>query len=390
MGVTYRDLFDLPSDLHYLNCAYMAPISNRVRDAAYQALERLQVPTRIRPEDFFNRSEDVRRHFARLIRADDHRRIAIVPSVSYAMATVAKNTPLADGDNVVVVHEQFPSNVYTWKRACDTAGATLRVASPGDARDGRADSWNAALIGSIDDRTRIVAIPQLHWADGTRFDLDRVTERARAVGARVVVDATQSVGALPFDVDETPVDAVACAGYKWLTGPYAIGLAYFSTAFDAGVPLEENWITRRGCENLADLVHYRDEYQPGAMRYDVGERSSFLLLPMLEAALSQVLEWGTDAIQAHCHDITTEAIQDLGNLGYRVAPEKDRAAHLFGVRLPDGIDTATLHAVLAEGHVSVSLRGDAIRVSPHLYNDRSDLEALVEAASRGRVGPARR
>lgn len=197
-----------------------------------------------------------------------------------------------------------------------------------------------------------------------------------------MIDATQSVGALPFDIRETPVDTLACAGYKWLTGPYGIGLAYFGTTWDEGVPLEENWITRRDSENLTDLVHYHDEYQPGAIRYDMGERSSFLLLPMLEAALSQVLEWGVDVIQAHCRTISNGAIQGLETLGYRVVPESDRAAHLFGVRLADGIETATLQAALAYGQVSVSLRGDAIRVSPHLYNDIDDFEALIEAASR--------
>ncbi len=119
-----RGQFGLPRDLHYLNCAYMAPVSDRVRSAAHRAIERLRAPSQIPTEDFFVQSDNVRRLFAKLIHADDYRRIAIVPSVSYAMATVARNTPLRDGDNIVVVHEQFPSNIYTWKRACDMVGAT--------------------------------------------------------------------------------------------------------------------------------------------------------------------------------------------------------------------------------------------------------------------------
>ena len=378
-----RHLFGLPRGLHYLNCAYMAPVSDRVQSAAHQAIERLRAPSQIRPEDFFAPSDSVRRHFAKLIRADDYRRVAIVPSVSYAMATVANNTALEGGDNVVVVHEQFPSNVYTWKRACDATGATLRIASPGTAQYDRAEAWNAALIESIDERTKLVTIPHLHWTDGTRFDLDRVAERVHAVGGRLVIDGTQSVGAIPFDVRATPVDAVVCAGYKWLMGPYSTGLAYFGAAFDDGVPIEENWIARRGSEDLSALVHYHDEYQPGAARFDVGERSNFVLLPMLEAGLSQVLEWGIESIQAYCERISAEAIRDLEDLGYRVGPAQHRGAHLFGVRFPSTVDVEALRAALTNHRVSAAFRGDAIRVSPHVYNDASDLDALVQALAKG-------
>ena len=381
-----RHAFGLPRDLHYLNCAYMAPVSDRVQSAAHRAVELLRAPSQIRSEDFFGPSDRVRRLFAELIQADDYRRVAIIPSVSYAMATVARNTPLEVGDNVVVVHEQFPSNVYTWKRACDATGATLRIASPGTAEDDRADAWNAALVESIDERTKLVTIPHLHWADGTRFDLDRVAQRVHAVGGRLVIDGTQSVGALPFDVRTAPVDAVVCAGYKWLMGPYAIGLAYFGDTFDDGVPIEENWITRRGSEDLSALVHYSDEYQAGAVRFDVGERSNFILLPMLEAGLSQVLEWGADAIQVYCEEISAEAIRGLRDLGYRVDNGQHRAAHLFGVRLPLTVNRDALHAALAKDQVSVSFRGDAVRVSPHVYNNASDLDALVQAAARGVSG----
>ena len=102
------------------------------------------------------------------------------------------------------------------------------------------------------------------------------------MGARFVIDGTQSVGALPFDVGHTRPDAVACAGYKWLTGPYSVGTAWYGPAFDGGTPIEENWITRAGSDRFNELVNYRDDYRPGAIRYDVSERSNFILLPMFE------------------------------------------------------------------------------------------------------------
>ena len=377
----YRSLFSLPPELHYLNCAFMAPASKRVAAAGRRALERIEAPARLGITDFFEPSTRVRQLFAQIIGAPDADRVAIIPSVSYAMATIARNTPLASGQAVVVVDEQFPSVVYTWRRACREAGATLRTVAAPDTAASRAEAWNAALLDAIDERTAVVAIPELHWTDGLRFDLDAVGARARAVGARLVIDGTQSVGALPFDVGRTRPDAVACAGYKWLTGPYSVGVAWYGPAFDGGTPIEENWITRVGSDRFNELVNYRDDYRPGAIRYDVGERSNFILLPMLAAALEQVREWGPETVAAHTRALTAAAAARLRELGCRIEDERWRAGHLLGVRLPAGVDVAQLGRSLAARKVLVSLRGGAIRVAPHLYNDAGDLDALIDVVA---------
>ena len=377
----YRSLFSLPPELHYLNCAFMAPASKRVAAAGRRALERIEAPARLGITDFFEPSTRVRQLFAQIIGAPDADRVAIIPSVSYAMATIARNTPLASGQAVVVVDEQFPSVVYTWRRACREAGATLRTVAAPDTAASRAEAWNAALLDAIDERTAMVAIPELHWTDGLRFDLDAVGARARAVGARFVIDGTQSVGALPFDVERTRPDALTCAGYKWLTGPYSVGAAWYGPAFDGGTPIEENWITRPDSDRFNELVNYRDDYRPGAIRYDVGERSNFILLPMLAAALEQVREWGPETVAAHTRALTAAAAARLRELGCRIEDERWRAGHLLGVRLPAGVDVAQLGRSLAARKVLVSLRGGAIRVAPHLYNDAGDLDALIDVVA---------
>ena len=112
-----------------------------------------------------------------------------------------------------------------------------------------------------------------------------------SAGAAFVVDGTQSVGALPFDVREIQPDALICAGYKWLLGPYAIGAAYFGPRYDGGEPLEENWISRRGSEDFQRLVDYKISIADGAVRYDAGERGNFILLPMFVESLRRLLEW---------------------------------------------------------------------------------------------------
>ena len=225
----------------------------------------------------------------------------------------------------------------------------------------------------------MVALPQVHWTDGTLFDLERVSTRARECEALLVVDGTQSVGALPFDVERIRPDALVCAGYKWLLGPYSTGLAYFGPVFDHGTPIEENWIARRGSEAFADLVRYRDEYQPAAIRYDVGERSNFTLLPMLVAALELVLEWTVPAIQDYCRTLTRDLTRTLRERGYWIEDDRRRGGHLVGIRVRDSVDTARLAERLRTRQVTVSLRGDAIRVAPHLYNDAADTEALLDA-----------
>jgi selenocysteine lyase/cysteine desulfurase len=371
-----KALFALPDDEHYLNCAYMSPLSRAVEEAGVRGLARKRVPSRLSPRDFFEESDRARALFAQVINAPDPQRVAIIPSASYGLAVAARNLPLAAGQNVVVTHEQFPANVYPWRKRCAAAGASLRVVQPPDAAEGRGAAFNQRLLDAIDGATAIVAIGHVHWTDGTRFDLAAIGARARAVGAALVIDGTQSVGALPFDVQRLQPDALVCATYKWLMGPYSMGFAWFGPRFDDGEPLEETWIGRKGSENFKELVNYQDEYQPGALRYDVGERANFALMPMAIAALEQILAWTPAAIQEYCAGLTAGMIDDLRGRGFTVEGLEARGAHLFGLRTPPGVDLHALAATLAARKVHVSLRGSAVRVAPHVYNDAADVEAL--------------
>ena len=381
-----RHLFSLPDDLHYLNCAYMSPTPKRVAEAGVSGIALKTVPSRIESQDFFTNSDRVRELFARLVNVADPQRVAIVPAASYGIAVVAKNTPLARGQNIVVAHEQFPSNVYAWREASWRQGIELRTVMPPDGIP-RAAEWNARLLDAIDRNTAIVASAPVHWADGTRFDLDAIGARARECGAAFIVDGTQAVGAMPFDVQRVQPDALICASYKWLLGPYSIGVAYFGPRYDDGVPLEDGSFGRVGSEDFRRLVEYQDQYRPGAVRYDVGERSNFILVPMLIAALEQVLSWNLDEVQAYCRSLTHDLFEGMAQIGFIVEDPAWRAAHLFGLHAPPHVDIATIAARLREQRVSVSLRGSAIRVSPHVYNDVADIAALTEVLrAQARVG----
>ena len=371
-----RDLFSLPPDQHYLNCAYMSPLSKRVEAAGLEGIRRKAVPADITPDDFFKGPDAVRRLFAKLIGVSDPERIAIVPSVSYGISMFAKNTRVSQGQNVVTLLDQFPSHVYPWRRLCRETGAKLKVVIPASPGPGRAESWNSALLEAIDADTAVVAVPNVHWTDGTRFDLEAVAARARDVGAALIVDGTQSIGAMPFDVRRIQPDAVVCAAYKWLGGPYSIGAVYCGPRYDDGVPLEEGWLARTGSDDFSRLVDYQDEYPGGAVRYDVGEVSNFILIPMFRAALEQLAEWGVDNVASYCRQLTAQLIVDLLEAGFSVTDERWRCGHMFGFRVPSGYDQAALRERLGAEKVSVALRGNAIRVAPHLYNDEGDIEVL--------------
>ncbi len=373
----YRDLFSLPDDVHFINCAYTSPLSKRVEAAAEKALIAKRYPANLGVDDFFEPADQVRSLFSRILGNNTPDRVAIIPSTSYGFATLTTNMTASPGQKVVIIEEQFPSSVYSWRRFARRTGCDIdtirRPTGPSASRE-----WNSRLLESLTTSTVAVSIPHIHWTDGTLFDLPAIGKRARDVGAKFIIDGTQSVGALDLGFDDAQPDAVICAGYKWLTGSMGMGAAYYGPAFADGIPLEENWIARRNSREFSGLVNYTDSYADGAVRFDVGERGIGLLLPMFVEALQQVHEWGTDLIQSHCRMLTADAFEELTSLGFAV-PDENKARHLFGVRLPANANREKLIDEMQARKISVSLRSDAVRVSPHLYNSKQDIEALLDA-----------
>ena len=370
-----RQLFDIPPGVAYLNCAYMAPQLRSVTEAGLSAVQRKSSPWTVPPSAFFDESERLRSTFASVAGVDADA-IALVPSVSYGIGTAVANVDIAAGQTVVVLAEQFPSNVYPWRAAAAASGAeVLTVARPADG------DWTAAVATAVDERTAVVAVPQCHWTDGSIVDLVAVGAAAREVGAALVVDATQSFGAVPFDVAAVQPDFLVTAGYKWLLGPYSLGYLYVAPHRRDGVPLEHNWITRAGSEDFAALVDYRDEPAPGARRYDVGERSNFVLLPMAIEALHQILAWGVENIAASLRVLTDCIEEEAEKLGVEAVPKSVRAGHMIGLGLgPEAPEDLAVR--LAEENVFVSVRGHNLRVSPHLYNTERDVGRLFDSLNR--------
>jgi len=374
-----KELFQLPDSVSYLNCAYLSPLMKSVEKAGYAGLIQKSRPDQVRVKDFFEPANQLRKSFSSLINCADPTRVVIIPSVSYGISNVIKNIKLNRGDNIVVAGEQFPSNVYPWQSMANQSRAELKTVNPPSDFSQRGKVWNQRILESIDQKTRIVALGQVHWADGTLFDLIKIRERSNEVGAKFIIDGTQSVGAYQFDVQSIKPDALICAGYKWLMGPYAIGMAYYGEFLDDGIPIEENWINRLHSEDFQNLVNYQEEYQPGAMRYEIGEHSNFILVPMLQAAILQIQEWGILNIQEYCLGLISDFIGEIQNQGYWIEQPEYRGNHLFGIRLPSEVNPAGLKRRLHDRNVFVSFRGDSIRVSVHVFNNKQDLQKLLEA-----------
>jgi len=365
-----RHLFDIPDDVAYLNCAYMSPLMRAAVEGGIDGLRRKRQPWRMSQSDFFDGAEEFRAVAASFFNCRTHD-VAIVPSASYGIQTAAGNLPLRAGQSVLVLEEQFPSNYYPWRRLAHDRGARVDVVAwPSD------HDWTSAVIARIGDDTAIVAVPNVQWTSGGLLDLVAIGAACRRVGAALVLDLTQSLGALPFDATRVDPDFAVAAGYKWMMGPYSTGMLYVAPRWQAGRPLEENWIQRDNARAFASLTNYTDGYEPGARRFDMGERSNFGLLPASIRAMEQLLAWSVDEISMTIGAMTQDLAARVADLGLEAPPADRRAPHYLCLRARGGVPDGLVEALAAE-RVFVSVRGTSIRITPHVYNSETDLERLV-------------
>ena len=367
-----KDEFDFPDDVVYLNTASFSPAFKSVETAGIDGVKRKRRPDYIQASDLFDPVIELRKLFAKVIDAEDYNRVVTIPSVSYGLANVANNVTLQKGDEILLVEEQFPSNVYIWKALADKFEAKIKTVKRPETKA----NWNTEILDAITDKTAVVAIAQIHWANGFIFDLKAIREKSRQHRALLIIDGSQSIGALPFSIKDIQPDALICAGYKWLFGPYGCAYAYYSDYFDEGQPIEQNWSIRLGSENLAGLTQYQSEYKSGAQRYAAGESASFIYVKMQIAALNEILNINPKDLQDYCQSIAEDTLKQLKTIGFCSDAPELRAKHLIGITIPEGTDIDQLKQGLKEANIIVSFRGDYIRISSHLYNTNAHFEKL--------------
>jgi selenocysteine lyase/cysteine desulfurase len=341
-----------------------------VREAGRRAIDG-HAPWGMPTSQFFEPGERLRSAVAALIGGDSDG-VAFVPAVSYGIGVAARNLMVGPGRKVIVLDEEFPSDVYPFRaKLAAEGGEMVVVPRPGDG------TWTEALVSAIDERTAVVVAPQVHWTDGSAIDLVRVGEAARKMGAALVIDVSQSLGAAPVDVSAIRPDFLVSVGYKWQMGPYAFGYLWVAEQHRNGIPIEHTWIGRKGSDDFNRLVDYTDEVRQGGRRFDAGEWPSFTLLPMAAAAIDLVASWRPERVAESLRHLTARVEAGALRLGLDPVPEMRRRSHLIGVRFPQG-EPPGLRERLAAAKVFVSLRANAVRVAPHLYNTEADVDRLLE------------
>lgn len=366
-----RDLFDVPKGMVYLAAASKSTIPRATVAAGKRGVETKAYPWALDEHARHLQTEDIRARFGAMIgaKADD---IAIHPSAAYGVATAAKNIRLAKGSRVIVVEGQFPSNVYAWDNLAREAGAEIvQIKRPADY------NWTRDILAAIDERTSLAALPPVHWTDGTLIDLLPISAALKEVGAQFVVDATQWTGAQPIDVNALGVDYLVNAAYKWLMGPYGLSFMYFRPDHQNGTPIENHSHNHLGDDAGLDLLGNPSEYTPASRRFDVGEFENFISLPMIQASMQQIEDWGPERIGDYLRTLTNAVADGAAALGLDVPPSATRCPHFIGLRRDDGFPADILER-LAKLDVHVSVRGGGLRISPHMLNDKSEIDLFFD------------
>ena len=369
-----RSLFSIPNEVVYLNTAYMSPLMNSVVDAINHGAKLKASPWDLTINDFFENSELVRELFANLVNVS-FRNIALVPSASYGLETAAKNLKVGSGRSVVMLENQFPSHVYPWQRLVkETGGKLIKVKEKQDR------NLTELVLELINEQCAIVAVPNVLWTNGLMLDLISISQRCKEVGAALVLDLTQSVGAVNTDLGQIDPDFAVVAAYKWMMSPYSTGYLYVSEKHWDGEPLEGNWISRRDGKNFSNLVNYTDHYEDGAVRFDMGERANFALLPGSIEALRQLHKWDVKKIEKTLRQNNSILSDQLRSLGFVIPSDAERGPHFIGAKLPEN-SPKDLLKILASNKIYVSERGGVLRITPNVWNNPEDYQKFLATVS---------
>jgi len=371
----FADRFATFEGIAYLDAAAQGPLPLAASRAGREALLLKERPWRITSATYVSAVAEVRALGARLLGAREDS-VALVTGAGQVVNAVARGLDLGEGDEVLVARHEFPSNDFPW-RWLARRGVRVRVAEPDHPVGAVSAEKLAAEIGAA---TRVVAFAHVSYLHGGRIDPGPVVEAARRVGAVTVVDGTQAAGALPFDFGASGIDVYATSGYKFLLGPYGTGLGLFSpSVLDRLAVTDVNWWSVVGAD---DHHHLPTDVvlKAGAQRYDAHEPASFNNLFPLAESLRLLLEATPALVQSHARALCDRLLASLP-VGFEPASPLEGAArsHIVCLRAGSPKETAAAHERLRGAKVWTALRGDRIRVSPHLYSAPEDVERLLAA-----------
>lgn len=372
--------FRIPADTLYLDCAAQGPRLHAVLAAGHAALDATTAPWTLSFESWQAQIEALRSLAADTLFNGDVEGLAMVPSVAFAIATAARNARLHAGDIVLVLEGEFPSNLLPWQQRCAEADAHVVAVHRGAGQD-----WADAVLAALRARpnVRVVALPQAHWHDGGWVDLDRITPAVHALDAVLVLDLSQSLGALPLKLDAWRPDFVASVGHKWLLGPTGLAWLWVSPRWrEGGVPIEQHWSARDAGDQWNFPASAAPPLRAGARRFDAGGVTDPPRLAMAHAALAQVQAWGVGNIATQLAAITGALDHALEAHGLREWQTAGHAPHFTALRAPSDIALAAVAGALHAERIVCTLRAGLLRIAPHVHASDDDMRRVAEVVAR--------
>ena len=298
--------------------------------------------------------------------------IAAGSSATELLCSLAWAISPSKDQNVVSTEIVFPSTVYPWQRVASSTGCEIRLA-----KEKNNFIHINEIITLIDQHTAVVCISHVEYGNGQTFDLHLLAEAAHEHGALLVVDATQSAGAIPIDVQACPVDALISGAYKWLCGPF--GAAFMYLAPHLQTKLEPGLVGFRSHKNMWDLDASRIDYPQSAQKFEFSTMA-FGCAVGLTRAINFLNNVGVENIFQYNRQLADHLIEGLQTRGAVItSPLEDKSRSSIVRAHFDNIGSNKIIQSLKRAGVFVSRRGDSIRFSPHLYNSMSDIDkALAE------------
>jgi len=298
--------------------------------------------------------------------------IAFMRNTSDGFSTVANGLPWKKGDNIVSFENEFPANFYAWRMVRDKFGVELRLCPE---RDGRIDLDE--LLALIDENTKLVSISAVQFASGFRADLERIGEAARKVDALFAVDIIQGFGAMEFDLPAQGVDIASGASHKWLFSPEGCGMLYLSDkARERIEPTFVGWIS---VETPWDFEEREQNFKPTALAWESGTGGSSLFYG-LEQSLRLIHETGLKNIENYLEELTDYLCELISGKNYEIISSrlKGEKSQIVCVKHQNGLTSNEIAKKLEDEKIVVSPRGSRLRIAPHFFNNREDIEKLAE------------
>jgi selenocysteine lyase/cysteine desulfurase len=379
MLASQRALFEMPRDICYLNAASWSPLPLRTQDAGRAAVGRKGTPWTLDPDFANGQHQRARTAAARLIHADPAD-IALIPSVSYGVATAAKVLTIDRGTRVLVLQDDHSSPVLEWQTRATAQGfAVETVSRPHDG------DWTSAILAAIERSgappVSLASISSVHWSDGGLIDIQKISAALRARGSSFLIDATHGAGVLTLDVRQFDPDFVLFPTYKWLLGPYGRAFLYIARRHQGGIPLEQTAFGRRDVRAENEVYFADVGYVSHAGRFDMGERDHFISMEMASIGMEMMAEWGATAIAQRLLMLTERIAESLRGARVGVPERHLRAPHILSLSFRDGMPTDLIRGLASE-NIYVAPRLGRMRISPHVYNDEADADRFVAALTR--------